>query len=285
MMYFGSILPTASVSKRLKASRSSSISSAVSPGLSVVFFCAPLAGGLTPPLISWQANYKYLKFAIKLNYFNKNKSIPSLHKICSTCFNQVFSMISRFHKLQQVSHRQIFSRFFLPVMTFFCLMRWPPFTLLLLTLIFYLQLFTFWHLPASSRIPEGASEKRTFFRILAIYFMLYEPKLSSQFWVMIKIYFYTIMWSFWWWVFASLYVQSVFVGDDNLLFWCLAFCLSFLFPPENISQTLYPIFQSFAEIFYYLSDLKIGVQSKIYIVLLKHKRKVWIFKVAIWSWS
>lgn len=40
----GSILPVASVSKRLKASRSSSTSSSVSPGRSTFFFAGPLAG-------------------------------------------------------------------------------------------------------------------------------------------------------------------------------------------------------------------------------------------------
>lgn len=80
-MYLGSIFPTASVSKRLKASLSSSTSSLVSPGLSVVFFTAPLAGCLTPPLISSQTNYKYLLITIKLNYFSKGNHFASFTKI------------------------------------------------------------------------------------------------------------------------------------------------------------------------------------------------------------
>lgn len=41
----GSIFPVASVSNRLKASRSSSISSSVNPGRSTFFLAGPLAGG------------------------------------------------------------------------------------------------------------------------------------------------------------------------------------------------------------------------------------------------
>ena len=47
----GSIFPVASVSKRLKAYLSSSISSAVRPGLSVVFLAGPRAGGFVWLLI------------------------------------------------------------------------------------------------------------------------------------------------------------------------------------------------------------------------------------------
>ena len=43
--YLGSILPVASVSKRLKASRSSSISSSVSPGRSIFFLAGPFTPG------------------------------------------------------------------------------------------------------------------------------------------------------------------------------------------------------------------------------------------------
>jgi len=44
----GSILPVASVSKRLKASLSSSISSSVSPGRYIFFLVGCLAPGLVP---------------------------------------------------------------------------------------------------------------------------------------------------------------------------------------------------------------------------------------------
>ena len=55
----GSILPVASVSKRLKASLSSSISSSVSPGLSTLFFPTPLAPGLGLPYDIEQILIKY----------------------------------------------------------------------------------------------------------------------------------------------------------------------------------------------------------------------------------
>ena len=55
----GSILPVASVSKRLKASLSSSISSSVSPGLSTFFFPTPLAPGLGLPYDIEQILIKY----------------------------------------------------------------------------------------------------------------------------------------------------------------------------------------------------------------------------------
>lgn len=50
----GSILPVASVSNKLKASLSYSISSSVSPGLSTFFFIPVLAAGL--PLILTNLN-------------------------------------------------------------------------------------------------------------------------------------------------------------------------------------------------------------------------------------
>ena len=51
--YLGSILPVASVSKRLKASRNSSISSAVRPGRYTFFFAGPLPPYPAFPLIAF----------------------------------------------------------------------------------------------------------------------------------------------------------------------------------------------------------------------------------------
>lgn len=48
LSYLGSIFPVASVSKRLNASLSYSISSSVSPGLSTLFFWPGLMGTCLP---------------------------------------------------------------------------------------------------------------------------------------------------------------------------------------------------------------------------------------------
>ena len=80
--YLGSILPVASVSNKLKAYFNSSISSAVSPGLYVVFLAGPLdAAGFAPLIyeIKFISNQLY-----SFHIYNQYQIILFLRKPCSS---------------------------------------------------------------------------------------------------------------------------------------------------------------------------------------------------------
>ena len=77
----GSILPVASVSKRLKASLSYSTSSSVSPGLSIFFLAAVLAIGFAPLIYESNLNkiFKLICLSAEIFKFHFN-SEKSKHK-------------------------------------------------------------------------------------------------------------------------------------------------------------------------------------------------------------